>query len=110
MSAQRTKATDSSAEPPEPGKGGKGGDFEITNADFIAAVFPSLPEGAFVAVSSKGGDPDGGGWHAGHDGRGGGGYFNRATTMEDPSVAVIHNLILALTMLCPIEWGSCTKF
>jgi hypothetical protein len=64
MSAQRTKATDSSAEPPEPGKGGKGGDFEITNADFIAAVFTSLPEGAFVAVSSKGGDPDGGGWHA----------------------------------------------
>jgi hypothetical protein len=64
MSAQRTKATDSSAEPPEPGKGGKGGDFEITNADFIAAVFSSLPEGAFVAVSTKGGDPDNGGWHA----------------------------------------------
>lgn len=64
MSAQRTKATVPAAEPPEPGKGGKGGDFHVTNADFIAAVFSFLPEGAFVAVSSKGGDPDNGGWHA----------------------------------------------
>ena len=46
------------------GKGGEGGDFEITNADFIAAVFPPLPEGAHTAVCSKSGDPDGGGWHA----------------------------------------------
>ena len=26
----------------EPGKGGEGGDFQITNAEFVAAVFPHL--------------------------------------------------------------------
>ena len=35
------------------GKGGKGGDYQITNAEFIAAVFPHLPEGAFAAACSK---------------------------------------------------------
>jgi hypothetical protein len=40
-------------EPVEAGKGGEGGDFEITNAQFIAAVFTNLPEGAFAAVCSK---------------------------------------------------------
>ena len=44
-------------EPVEAGKGGKGGDFQITNAEFIAAVFTDLPEGAFAAVCSKSGDP-----------------------------------------------------
>ena len=44
-------------DPVEAGKGGKGGVFQITNADFVAAVFPCLPEGAFAAVSSKSGDP-----------------------------------------------------
>jgi len=44
-------------EPVEAGKGGEGGAFQITNAEFITAVFPRLPEGAFVAVSSKSGDP-----------------------------------------------------
>jgi hypothetical protein len=39
-------------EPVEAVKGGEGGDFKITNAEFIAAVFPRLHEGAFVAVSS----------------------------------------------------------
>lgn len=29
--------------------------------------------------------------------------------MDDPSVLVKRNLILALTLLCPIERGSCTK-
>ena len=48
----------------EAGKGGEGGDFQITNAEFIAAVFPHLPEGAFAAVCSKSGDPDLGGWPA----------------------------------------------
>ena len=48
--------------PVEAGKGGKGGDFQITNAEFIAAVFPHLPEGAFAAVCSKAGSPDLGGW------------------------------------------------
>ncbi|HUS96117.1 MAG TPA: hypothetical protein VMX97_05190, partial [Hyphomicrobiaceae bacterium] len=41
---------------------GETGDCQITNTDFVAAVFPSLPEGAFAAVSSKGGDPGKGGW------------------------------------------------
>ena len=49
-------------EPAEAGKGGKGGDFQITNAEFIAAVFPHLPEGASAAVCSKRGNPDLGGW------------------------------------------------
>ena len=48
----------------EAGKGGEGGDFQITNAEFVTAVFPRLPEGAFVAVSSKSGDPSIGGWPA----------------------------------------------
>jgi hypothetical protein len=48
----------------EAGKGGEGGDFQITNAEFITAVFPHLPEGAFAAVSSKSGDPSLGGWPA----------------------------------------------
>ena len=52
------------ADPVEAGKGGEGGVLQITNAEFVAAVFPSMPEGAFVAVSSKGGDPDIGGWPA----------------------------------------------
>ena len=56
--------TDSPTEPLEAGKGGEGGVFQITNADFVAAVFPLLPEGAFAAACSKGGDPGLGGWSA----------------------------------------------
>jgi hypothetical protein len=48
----------------EAGKGGEGGVFQTTNADFVAAVFPQLPEGAFAAVCTKGGDPCLGGWPA----------------------------------------------
>jgi len=51
-------------DPVEAGKRGKGGVFQITNADFVAAVFPCLPEGAFAAVSSKSGNPNIGGWPA----------------------------------------------
>ena len=51
-------------EPVEAGKGGEGGDFQITNAEFIAAVFTGLPEGAFAAVCSKSDDPGLGGWLA----------------------------------------------
>lgn len=47
------------------GKGGEGGDFRISNADFVAAVFPLLPVGAFAAVCAKTGDPNQGGWLAG---------------------------------------------
>jgi len=46
------------------GKGGKGDVFQITNAEFIATVFPKVPEGAYVGVCSKGGNPDLGGWLA----------------------------------------------
>ena len=48
----------------EAGIGGEGGDSQITNADFLAAVFPLLPEGAFAAMCSKGSDPGLGGWSA----------------------------------------------
>ncbi len=51
-------------EPVETGKGGEGGNFQITNAGFIAAVFTDLPQGAFAAVCSKSGDPSLGGWLA----------------------------------------------
>jgi hypothetical protein len=51
-------------EPVEAGKGGEGGEFQITNAQFIAAVFPHLPEGTFAAACSKSGDPSLGGWAA----------------------------------------------
>tara|TARA_R110000824_G_scaffold401792_1_gene616550 strand:+ start:15778 stop:18096 length:2319 start_codon:yes stop_codon:yes gene_type:complete len=56
--------TDFQNEPINPGKGGKGGVLPITNAEFIAAVFPNLAEEAFVAVCSKSGDPGQGGWPA----------------------------------------------
>ena len=46
------------------GKGGKGGVYQITNAEFIAAAFPIIPQGAFVAACSKYGDPAQGGWLA----------------------------------------------
>lgn len=52
---------------PEQGKadkGGKGGVFQVTNAEFVAAVFPQLPEGTNAAICSKAGNPDKGGWFA----------------------------------------------
>ncbi len=45
-------------------EGGEGGDFQIANADFVTAVFPILPEGAFAAVCSKSNDLGLGGWAA----------------------------------------------
>lgn len=48
--------------PPEAGKGGKGGIPSVTNVDFVKAIFPELPEGAFVAVCTKSGDPNKGPW------------------------------------------------
>ncbi|WP_395770248.1 hypothetical protein [Arenimonas sp.] len=50
--------------PDDCGKGGEGGEIQISNADFVAAVFPQLPQGAYVAVCSKSGDPGLGGWLA----------------------------------------------
>jgi hypothetical protein len=54
--------TVSTPELKEGGKSGEGGDFQITNAEFVANVFPQLPEAAFAAVCSKPGDPSVGGW------------------------------------------------
>lgn len=56
--------TVSTTELEEAGKGGEGGDFQITNAKFVAEVFPKFPEAAFAAVCSKTGDPGDGGWPA----------------------------------------------
>ncbi len=56
--------TVSDTEPEEAGKGGEGGVSMMTNADFVAAVFLSVPNGAFAAVCSKAGNPDVGGWIA----------------------------------------------
>lgn len=56
------RTANSLAELPKGGKGGEGGGATISNADFIAAVFPHLPEAAFAAVCSKSGDPNVGGW------------------------------------------------
>jgi hypothetical protein len=56
--------TVSPTEPVKAGKGGEAGDFHMMNADFLMAVIPHLPEGAFAAVCSKGGDPSLGGWLA----------------------------------------------
>lgn len=36
----------------------------ISNAEFLAAIFPRLPEGAFAAICTKSGDPASGGWFA----------------------------------------------
>lgn len=52
------------AGPPEGGKGGEGGDFQISNADFVAAIFHRVPEGASPAICTKSGDPNQGGWIA----------------------------------------------
>lgn len=37
---------------------------DVTNADFLAAIFSKLPDGASAAVCSKTGDPTVGGWPA----------------------------------------------
>jgi len=63
-STNADELTNSQASPPLAGKTGKGGEIQITNAEFVASVFPNLPVGASVAVSSKFGDPSVGGWLA----------------------------------------------
>ena len=59
-----TELTVFDTEPTEAGKDGEGGVFEITNSNFVAAVFQSVPEGAFTAICSKTADPGVGGWMA----------------------------------------------
>ncbi len=81
-------------EPVETAKGGEGGDFQITNAEFIAAVFSDLPEGAFAAVCSKRGDPSLGGWLA-----------SRAEPMAN-SLAAENNNYLCCSSFYPGDDGS----
>jgi len=59
-----TALTDLLVDSKETGKGGECGAVSVTNAEFMAAVFPCLLEGAFAAVCSKAGDPGSGGWIA----------------------------------------------
>ncbi len=51
---------------PELEKEGKGGAaaLAVSNAEFVAALFPTFPPGARAAVCTKEGDPDAGGWIA----------------------------------------------
>ncbi len=52
------------AGPPEAGKGGEGGIFQVSNADFVAAIFSAVPQGVSAAICSKSGDPNQGVWIA----------------------------------------------
>jgi hypothetical protein len=63
-STNADELTESKASPAQAGKTDKGGEIQITNTEFVASVFPNLPVGASVAVSSKPGDPSVGGWLA----------------------------------------------
>ena len=80
-------------DPVEAGKGGEGGAFQITNAEFIAAVFTDLPEGAFAAVCSKPGNPNLGGWVA-----------HRADRV--PTIVAEHNNYLGCSSFYPGDDGS----
>ena len=75
------------------GKGGKGG-FQVTNPEFIAAVFQGLPEGAFAAVCSKVGDPGMGGWPA-----------SRADLVTN-SLVIKNNNFLACSSFFPGDDGT----
>lgn len=46
------------------GKGGKGGGLQVTNKEFVTAIYKNIPEGAYAAVCSKPGNPCQGGWVA----------------------------------------------
>ena len=48
----------------EAGEGGVASGINLTNAEFVAAIFRDVPEGASVAVCTKSGDPTAGGWTA----------------------------------------------
>ena len=76
------------------GKGGEGGDRQITNAEFIAAVFPALPTGAFAAVCVKSGDPNVGGWPA-----------RRADEVAD-TLSAAHNNFIGCASFYPGDDGS----
>ena len=73
----------------------EGGFFQITNAEFIAAVFTDLPEGAFAAVCSKPGNPNLGGWIA-----------RRADDRVPTIVTAEHNNYLGCSSFYPGDDGS----
>ena len=89
-----TDLTVSETEPDEAGKGGEGGVLMMTNAEFVAAVFTQLPEGAFAAVCTKAGDPDVGGWLA-----------SRADQSAD-KMAATNNNYLSCSSFYPGDDGS----
>ncbi|MEO6823772.1 MAG: DNA-primase RepB domain-containing protein [Nitrosospira sp.] len=76
------------------GKGGKGGEIQMTNTEFVSAVFPKLPDAAFAAVCSKPGNPAIGGWVANRADQGSG------------SLSVEHNNYVACSSFYPGEDGS----
>ncbi|MGZ8982778.1 MAG: DNA-primase RepB domain-containing protein [Methylotenera sp.] len=76
------------------GKSGEGGVFMMNNAEFVAAVFPQLPDGAFVAVCSKAGDPAVGGWMA-----------SRADSAID-NVSSVHNNFVGCSSFYPSGDGT----
>lgn len=86
--------TDSTVELDEADKGGEGGVLMMTNADFVTAVFPQLPEGAFAAVCSKAGDPGVGGW-----------VTNRADQVID-KLSAEHNNFVGCSSFYPSDDGS----
>ncbi len=86
--------TVSYTEPDEAGKGGEGGIPLIKNADFLASVFPLVPEGAFVAICSKAGNPCIGGWSA-----------NRADAVIE-NLSAGHNNFVGCSSFYPGEDGS----
>lgn len=57
-------STLSEVSPPVAGEGGEAGGPRVSNAEFVAAVFRHVPEGASAAVCSKHGDPTQGSWVA----------------------------------------------
>lgn len=59
-----TAVDDPQSGPTEGDKAGEAGAASVSNTDFIAQVFRTVPKDAFVAVCSKAGDPDKGGWIA----------------------------------------------
>lgn len=59
-----TNMTVSADELNKAGNCGEVGVLSVTNAEFVAAVFSAVPEGAFAATCSKSGDPSVGGWVA----------------------------------------------
>ena len=76
------------------GKSGEGGIIMMNNAEFVAAVFPKLPDGAFVAVCSKVGDPAMGGWMA-----------SRADSAID-NVSSVHNNFVGCSSFYPSPNGT----